>query len=73
MDDDEPTGFRFYRIAYDHDRDGWCVWEQTKDNRLVFNCGPFGTELEASKMMRDMNVAQGMNWYEVKASDKQDP
>ncbi len=66
MDNDaKPTGFRFYRIAWSHERDGWCVWEQTSDNRLVYNCGPFSNERAASEMMRDMNVAQGMKWYEI--------
>lgn len=59
-DDDEVTGFRFYRVAYSHDRDGWCVWEQTSDNRLIFNCGPFESERDAQNMMRSMNEAQGV-------------
>lgn len=58
--EDEITGFRLYRVAYDHDRSGWCVWETTSDNRLVFNRGPFDTEQEASEKMREMNIAQGM-------------
>lgn len=60
INDDEITGFRFYRVAYSHDRTGWCVWEQTSDNRLVFNTGPFDTEDEAKTMMNDMNFAQGI-------------
>ena len=64
-DDDEITGFRFYRIAYVHDRTGWCVFEQTRDNRLIFNTGPFDTEREALEIMRDINVAQGANYYDI--------
>lgn len=60
-DAEERTNFRFYRVAYSHDRTGWCVWEQTQDNRLSFNTGPFDTEDEASDMMRAMNEAQGVN------------
>ena len=66
-DDDgaEDMDLRIYRVAYSHDRDGWCVWEETKDHRLIYNCGPFGNERAAREMMRDMNVAQGMEWYAV--------
>lgn len=62
-EDDTPTGFKFYRISYDHFRSGWCVWQQTKDdqggNTLVFNCGPFDTEKEAREMMNELHRRQG--------------
>lgn len=57
-DDDEITGFKFYRIAYDHDRTGWCVYQQTPDNDLIFNCGPFNNESEAKEMMDYLHKLQ---------------
>ncbi len=60
-EDDEVTGFHLYRVAYDHDRVGWCVWEQIEDNRLDFTAGPFDTEKEANEKMKSMNNEQGVN------------
>jgi len=60
-EDDEVTGFNLYRVAYDHDRVGWCISEQVEDNRLLFIAGPFGTEEEAREKMKSMNDEQGLN------------
>ena len=70
MDNVEPTGFRFYRVAFSHDPEthGWCIYEQKSingsANTLEFVDGPWALEQDASREMRRLNEAQGLNFAE---------
>jgi len=60
MDDADPTGWKLYRVVYDHDRSGWCVVEERSEHQLIFSYGPFDNESEARAKMRSMNESQGV-------------
>lgn len=68
-EDDTETNFKFYRVAYSHDRTGWCVFQQANGgnlNQLLYVDGPWDTEQEATIIMRELNKEQGLDFNGVK-------
>ena len=59
MSDAVPTGWKFYRIAYSHEREGWCVYIQT-ESELILHDGCWKTQNEAMDEMIRLNNEQGV-------------
>lgn len=52
--------FKFYRIAYDYDEGGWCVYEE-KNRELYLKHGPFSREEWAREKMNQLHRDQGFD------------
>lgn len=60
-DDADATGWNIYRVAYSHDRDGWCIFTMINGGSVLhYHSGPYTSEVTAKEKMKVLNEDQGV-------------